>query len=463
MRVKQYKIFVFCLLLGIILLFFTDNYYNAIIYSLQLYTLVRLVNNVGFTIAYLDFLAFYTVLDTLLMPIFGYSHFNENNPISLLWGKYMRVPLDVYFSYMIPANIFLILGLTFFQKFNTTETIGNIKQNLLANLESKGKIGVYFIFIGFISSEIGRFVPGSLSFVFGLLSWLRLVGPIYLYYSNHTFRKQFLYLAGVLFFLQSIASGMFGEFVSYSLLLGIILIVGWRVSLPRKLVLVFSMLLLVAVLQSVKYTYRNITWKNIPYKGLTKYDNSSFEIFSTLVIERLTDLSSLFDENVLFGLYVRMNQGYLISVVMDRVPSIQPLAEGRTILRSIGGILLPRFLWPDKPTAGGAENMRTFLGVRGPITFSMNIGPYGEGYGNFGNFGGLVYVFFYGLSLAYLFHTVLKFCIKAPSLLVFLPFMFFYSLTVETDLFGTFNPIIKSGIFLFILFWVSKNIFKTEL
>lgn len=442
---------------------FTESEYYAIIFTLQYYTILRFINNIGNKIAFLDFLAFYTVLDTLLMPIWGYTIFNENNASAALWGKYMRVPQDTYFNFMIPANVFLILGMNQFQKLNTAANTKILLQNMKNHLSNKGKIGVYFIIIGFLSPILLPFIPGAFAHLFGLLSWLRFVGPIYLYYSDYVFKKQILYVSVFLFFLQAVKYGMFGEFFMYFSLLAIIMAVNFKFSFSRKLVFFVSVFSLVFLIQSVKYQYRKITWKNESYKGISLATDNTSDIFLKLILEKLSNFESLVDETTLFGFYVRMNQGYLVSVVMDHVPSRQPFAQGTTIIRSIGGILLPRFIWPDKPESGGVENMRRFLGFRGKITFSMNIGPYGEGYGNFGPIGGIVYVFFYGLALAYMFHYLLKLCFSVPSLIVYFPFLFFYTLTVETDLIGTFNSLVKSGIFLYLLFWGAKRLFKVEL
>jgi hypothetical protein len=158
-----------------------------------------------------------------------------------------------------------------------------------------------------------------------------------------------------------------------------------------------------------------------------------------------------------------MNQGYLISKAMNYVPRVEPYANGETIIRSFAAVLVPRFLWPDKPEAGGHENLARFLGIKKRLSYSMNIGPYGEAYGNFGPEYGVLFIFVYGLLLSILFKVLIDLSSTTPSLVLWLPLIFFSTLTVETDILSTINSFFKSAIFVLILYWGSKKFFKASL
>src|SRR5450432_2035180 len=112
-----------------------------------------------------------------------------------------------------------------------------------------------------------------------------------------------------------------------------------------------------------------------------------------LVSERLLDPSTLLEPNRLFLGAVRMNQGWLVAQTMYKVPAKFDFAYGETIWQSIAAAIVPRFLWPDKPESGGKANLKRFWGFD-LVGFSMNIGPFGEGYANFDVVGGIVYMFF---------------------------------------------------------------------
>jgi hypothetical protein len=125
--------------------------------------------------------------------------------------------------------------------------------------------------------------------------------------------------------------------------------------------------------------------------------------------------------------------------------------------------LVPRFLWPNKPDVGGGVNLARFLGIKKKLNYSMDIGPYGEAYGNFGPVYGVACMFLYGLLLSYLFKVVIVKSIKRPTLLLWTPILFFSTLTMETNFLLTVNSFFKTAVFMFILFWLVKKAFKVSL
>jgi hypothetical protein len=292
---------------------------------------------------------------------------------------------------------------------------------------------------------------------------LKYVGPLYIYYSEYKFRKIVLWSSVTLFFIQAVVSGLFGEFAMYILLIFIIISVEFRMKFYSKLIVIVTAIFLVMVVQSVKLNYRQITWKGKTLQGLSRETSSNTEVFASLFIERITSAESIFEENTLFFIYTRINQGYLISRVMSYVPRVEGFANGTTIIRSISAIIVPRFLWPDKPEAGGRENLSRFVGIKRKLKYSMNIGPYGEAYGNFGPVYGIGFVLVYGVLLAGLLKAIFKRAIEWPSFLLWLPLLFYYTLTVETDILTTVNSFFKGLIFVFLVYYIAKRFFKTSL
>jgi hypothetical protein len=156
----------------------------------------------------------------------------------------------------------------------------------------------------------------------------------------------------------------------------------------------------------------------------------------------------------------RFNQGFLISLAMNYVPRVEPYADGETIWLSLAAVIVPRFLWPDKPEAGGHLNLSRFLGIKKKLSYSMNIGPYGEGYGNFGTVGGVIFIFIYAILIAFFLHKVLEKSMKYPSLIIWIPLLFYYVLTVETDILTTINSFVKTIIFIIFIYWAAKKFFS---
>ena len=428
----------------------------------QLYLVLRFINNFGYTICFFDFLVFYSAMDTLVFPLIGYRVYNIDNFLARTWGCYMRVPEETYFNFLIPSNLALFAGLSFYARKFTALRIKDLFNQLVEKAKDKGKIGIVLTIIGFFATFLDH-MGGSLSFVFYLLSMLKYVGPLYIYFSDLRIRNKVLGVSLASFLVQAIMKGMFGEFVMYLILALIILTIRFNLRFATKLLVFIAGLFLVVILQSIKGAYRSITWRGNSINGLSLQNSSQLDIFGTLFINRLTSTEKLFDEKAAFGLYTRMNQGYLISRAMDYVPRVEPFANGETIMRTVGAILVPRFLWPDKPEAGGAENLARFVGFKKKLTYSMNIGPYGEAYGNFGPEYGVLFIFFYGLFLSFMFKKFLDNCYKRPAILLWGPLLFYYTLSVETDILTTLNSFVKGAVFVALVFWISKKFFKTSL
>ena len=125
-------------------------------------------------------------------------------------------------------------------------------------------------------------------------------------------------------------------------------------------------------------------------------------------------------------------------------------------------IICAAFSLADKPEAGGKANLKRFWGynIKG---YSMNIGPEGEAYANFGVNGGIIYMFFYGVFFNLLLSIILKLAEKRPTIILWLPFLFLYVISVETDLLTTMNAIIKTSLFTLIVFRLFKSLFRIDL
>jgi hypothetical protein len=463
LKVKEQFIILFSLAVFLILYLYSDlNVSESFILGLQVYTLFRFINNIGYTVCFFDFLSFFSVFSTLTLSILGYRVFNQQNPIAYIYRWYMRVPESIYYAYMIPVNLALLVGVNILQFRIKEYHYKELFNRLFKSGKNKGKLGIVLSLIGFVSS----FFLGSesqIGFFIYLLAMLKYVGPLYVYISDLPFRKSIFISSIVLFFLQALLQGMFGEFIMYIALTFIVLALGFKPDFFIKLLFFTIVIFLTLALQDVKPVFRQIAWKGKSVEGLTVTNNSRFEIFSTLFINRFYNPELMLDNKSEFLIYSRLNQGVLISRVMNYVPRVEPYANGETLIRTLGGIIVPRFLWPDKPEAGGYENLSRFLGIKKRLGYSMNIGPYGEAYGNFGPFYGIVFTFFYGLVLSLIFKVYIYKCFETPTLLLWAPLLFSYTLTVETDIFGTLNFVIKAALFVFALYWLSKKLFNTDL
>lgn len=429
------------------LLFWTDLHpYESFSIAYFLFILIHLIDRIGKKIVIKEFIVAMATLTILVMPVLFYHKFNETNDIAVLWDNYMRESVDSYYTYTLPAILALSFGL--FIK-NPFIRITNLDYQAILKLKTYNIITIQhvsFLFVlGLIGTFVIDFVPGSLRFVFYLLQYTLYVSGLYAYYSTIKFRKLFFYSTIILLFYNAIRQAMFGEFIYFVALCGIVLLIGNKSTFLRKSVIILLGLYLIVILQTIKFTYRQSYWEG---QARTTY---FFELF----YNNLFNFKLLEDDLSIFQLGSRFNQGILVSETLDKVPSMYPFAHGETIFESLRAIFLPRFLDENKRKAGGAANLERFLGIKN-LKYSMNIGPLGEGYGNFGRLGGIIYMFFYGLTFNVLIYALLKTTKSSLTIVLWFPFIFFYSMHVETDMLTTFNSMFKGSIYLFILIKLTR-------
>jgi hypothetical protein len=169
-----------------------------------------------------------------------------------------------------------------------------------------------------------------------------------------------------------------------------------------------------------------------------------------------------FDKEKNFPIVVRFNQGMIQAKVMDYIPQYRPYAEGSTIFNTLAASFVPRFLWPDKPIAGGHWNMEYFTGliIKG---YSMNIGPLGESYGNFGSPGGIYFMFFYGFFFNLSIFLLLRVASRRPTIILWFPIIFLNAIQVETDILMTVNSVIKNCLFVAFCYWAADRFMRIQL
>lgn len=438
---------------------------DSFVIAWLVFTLLRFLNNLGYTVNILDFLTFYSALDTLASPLLTYRFYNFNYAPARLWGSYMRIPEDVYFSYLIPANIAFFAGLHLVFRKNIAFPRQFIERARVY-VANNQKVAIAFIVIGLVAAQFKDNVPAAIGFILYLVAMLPYVGGFYLYFSLKKRRALTFSVLVAVFFAQSIRTGLFGECVMFLVMAGCLLASQVRLKFLTKLGMFLGCFSLVLLIQSIKGEYRYLTWTDaIETKGkLSSYEGKgSFEIFADLALDKLSNPSQIITLESGFSLNQRFNQGRLIALAMNYVPRVEPYANGETIWMSLAAVVVPRFLWPDKPESGGAYNLSRFVGVKRKLHYSMNIGPYGEGYGNFGVTGGVIFMFLYGVLIAYFLHKALELTWKYPSLIIWIPLQFYYVLTVETDILSTINSFVKISVFMVVLYWAIKKAYNINI
>jgi hypothetical protein len=450
------EIVIFCVSLLVFLLIVTDlPIWEDLAIILFIYFFLDFLENLGKKIVILELINIMASFTCLLMPVVFYHNYTVDNKLARIWGKFMFISSDEYFSFMVPAVITLAIGVRIpLGKFKINSDPGIYMQNVNKKLQNSHSTGLILIGIGIVSGLLDFLSPESLKQVFYFMAHLTFVGVFYVLYSPSKHKKIVVLTVLGLMITQTLIEGMFGELIFILACALPLLLLGKKIAFAKKFGIAIAGIFAILIIQSVKVEYRERTW----------HETGSADplYYAQLVTEKIADPSTMISTDQLFLTSVRMNQGWLISVTMKKVPSKFDFANGETIATSVAAAIVPRFIWPDKPEAGGKANLKRFWGYD-LVGYSMNIGPFGEAYANFDRTGGIIYMFFYGLFFNLVFSLLMKYSEKRPTIVLWIPFLFYFAVGVETDLLSTMGALIKGLIFTWVVYKIFRVAFRMDL
>jgi hypothetical protein len=453
---SQFRIFSWIQLVIFFLSLFFDNY-GPLTFTLLICIILMILDNLGKGIVLREIIALHTVFICLVMPLVGYTYFTRANAMARLWIRYMPIPEEQYFNFALPAIAGFVVVLCWPLSDPRHTDYGESLQKVLRRardiVPQKAVLGTVMVGIGMVSFEAADYVPDALRFFFLLFFFAGFAGLLYVYYSPaYRLRKIVIGVFALFILVAALNSGMFTIVAYMGLTLFSFFFLGRKAKLWKKVSLFAIGGFLLVVIQMVKPDYRKQIWNG-------GYQGNKAVLFGTMFADKLTNFK-VESADVFFPLYYRTNQGFNVSLVMRRFPARHDFDYGSKIAVDVASALVPRFLWPDKPEAGGKFNMRYYAGfvISG---WSTNVGPLGEAYGSFGPVGGVVYMMFLALFIRVAYSYVFKVAAKTPLLLFWIP-VFFYQVTysAETDTLQILNSILKSAFFVWLLFKIKPDLFK---
>jgi hypothetical protein len=439
------------IMVAILLIAFTSLTWLVLAGALfSLFILNKLIFGFGEGIPVNIVMVFMACLQWIVGPILSY-YTGINHPF---YG--MQVSENYYFSYVIPGVILYHLGLSI-----PLLGVSNLPKLVLSDIgevaSNKQQAAYYLIGLGFFSSFAQRFAPGSLFFFLYLLSQLKYVGCFYLYFSNKK-NNTILYIVFGTLALEAVVAALFHDLILWGMFFFFIYCIKNRVSLKMKYGSLIAGFFLLLLLQSVKYQYRSFAWSNTSLSSFAKS-----EMFLSMAWESLWSPDIMLAPKTNELTITRLNQGWIITRVMNYIPAIQPFAQGETIEGAFSAALLPRFLAEDKAKAGGRYMMIRFTGIDLQETASMNISLIGEAYGNYGREDGIWFMLLIGIVFSLVLRYIFIKSRDNPTILFWIPFLFLQVVKAETDLTTTLNYLVKATIVMIIVYYGFKKVLKIEL
>ncbi len=362
----------------------------------------------------------------------------------------MMVTEDVYFSFALPAMLCFIIGLHI--------TAGKLEGEVIPQarirrfIEQNSSMPYYFVVIGFVSSLISGFFSNNFALIFYILGSFKFIGAFMLILGSQKIKPVILALIYGSIILSSLGEGMFHDLLTWLIFLGSVLALKYKPGVQFKTIVSVCFLLMVVVIQQLKGSYRTAIGREQGGGGVKTF---------TKVYEKQNEEKSIFSMERLAPSNVRINQGFIITRIMITVPFKVPYQNGDELYQILEAALLPRFLSPNKLRAGDKLIFEKYTGMALDEGTSMGLGAIGDGYINFGSFGGCIFMFFLGLFYSEILKLAYRQSKYIPLLILFTPLGFYYPIRPDCELQTSLGHLIKSAFLVGLIIIIWKNKFSS--
>lgn len=412
--------------------------------ALSVYAFTTFLLDLGTGLPVDSLILLVAVLQWLVAPLLSYADLAPH-------AKYhMYVGEAEYLSLAVPGTAGLAIGLSLFRM---RRALGKEPQVIVRATEvalRNHRLPLAMILVGGACSFVGGFAPPSLAFLFFLLSNVTYVGIIIALHSHR--KARWWMLAGALswMLLISIRSNMFHDFLLWTALIGLYIAARAQWSLLNRVLIVMTYALIVFVLHTAKIEIRQTLARSAGGGG-------SFEVFTTALNKTFLDEDgTVLEAGAVGSLIIRLNQGWIVSRVMEQVPAHRPFANGETIEKAVRAAFLPRFLDPDKIGAGGHALFSRFTSFDLNAT-SMGLSLLGEGYGNYGKAGAVLFLLIYGAAISLILRAYWLWAARHPIGIFWIPLLFLHTVKAETDFVVVLNYLVKALVVTIATVWYAER------
>jgi hypothetical protein len=407
------------------------------------FVFIRFTRRLGKTLPIIELMVLVAGLQWIIGPIIEYSF------PTLHYKYYMYVPEETYMSFVVPAYGVFVMAVFW------GIAVLNKKDIPIIELYNYKNYGVRIFLIGVFFDLIGGFLPGTLGFLAFIMSNFKFAGAIILFFSYDARLRKLFYFSLIYLLYNALQNAMFHDLILWSVFFYMFWAIKYQPSLKQIYLTILIGFFSLSTLQTIKGSYRSEVWSG--------YQGNKVELFVGLFFDALFFGGSNADELSGDINNVRLNQGWIISAIMDEIPRQTPFFNGETIVDALEASFLPRFLSPDKKQAGGQENFMRFTGLPIGSNTSMGISIIGEAYGNYGVLGGIIFMGIWGWIIAKFWVLLFKKTFTNPLFLTFLPIVFLQVIKAETELVVVLNHLIKATIVVLLFFWGTKVFLRWKL
>lgn len=427
------------LFLGLLLF---SKFSGSISFGISLFSFLflKMINDLGTKIPIKEVLSILILIQVFISPLFAYRYFDNKAHYT------MHINEDLYMFYVLPGTLFFLAGLfiPFYKKpVNYTNLFNSLKKISNKKVE---QVAFIFIITGLSITILQDNIPTSLLFVFYLLKLLKFIGVFLIFFSKNKLKYLWIALVYFQFSIEIVNGGVFYDLFVWGFFIYMLLETKLKSSLLRKTIIILSGFMTIYFVQAIKGAYRSEAWSNTKTK-----DNTELFINS---IEDKADAGDVLESEDDFDRFIsRLNNGWILSKVMEHTPKNEPFTNGETLKEDLINVLLPRFLFPNKAKTGGAQNQKKFTQFTGRRligTTTMRIGALSDAYINFGIVGGWLTLFFLGFTFNAILFFIVNLSLKNPFYILWIPFIFAYAIRMS-DIQVILNYTFKALIFVIII------------
>lgn len=430
--------------IAIRILFFNMSWFSYVAVLIALHQFLLLFYSIGYIIPVRFIAGAFMCMQMLLGPALAY------NGLDAYQGPEtkMQIPEFDYFCYAIPAVICFIMGLHI--------TAGNLRGEFVNQEKIRKYVGenqtlpYYFVGIGFLSSFVAPFFGSELGFVFFLISNFKFIGAFLIIIGNKQLKPFYLFLVYGSILISSLQAAMFHDLLTWMIFLGAVFALKYKPSINIKAVFVTGFFLFCLVIQQLKGDYRQATWHGDEKGGLETFAQT----YNQGEENGRFSLASIANSNI------RINQGYIITHIMQTVPAKVPYENGDEMMEILKAAVLPRILAPNKLKAGDRDIFMKYSGMFLLPGTSMGLSSLGDAYINFGTFGGSIFMFFFGLLFSEILNAFYKNSFEYPILSLFIPLVFYYPMRPDCELQTIMGHLVKSCFLIYVMIQTMKIKFK---
>jgi hypothetical protein len=362
---------------------------------------------------------------SILNAFYNPKYYNLGDPY------FLDYPIKEYFIFAISSSFVLFWAVRAKKKSNTLE-----------QLDINNQIKPNHILIIYLIGLVVQLLNLTSLFFISQITYFIVV--IYILTFNHPLKivRNSVRIIGILYlFAESNRSGMFGSLISGLIIFSIYTAhKNYKENSKNPSILSFYLSCLIGFfLLSFSQLYKTATRAEI-------WEESYIESNSTQRTSQIFQSQNPLESEFYRPASSRLNQGWLVSLAMKKTENSGTYLMGETIINAIIIAITPRILWPEKPQAGGSENIKKYTDLVLNKGTSMNIGTLGELFVNFG-FYSVFAIFFWGKliigTLSYANNNI-----KNKKLYVYLiPFLFLGFLGSGNDIAMQLTHAFKSTIF----------------